>query len=430
MIDYDVQVFINDALRLFFLSTGLPSTYYEINERGEAKEIVRSEEGFFPKYCHEIWNLQNGRAKKVCDKDMCGRAAQSVAARKSEMMCHAGLVSFTEPITVYGKTIAVIQYGGIVLGEETRKAEQLTQNALAMKTLEASESEAERTKELLVNPPRTFNRAQLDLLRHIARSLSIVTSQYIRQKRIREGANHDLQIRLQAALAMADNLLTGLEATSPYYRSIEGIVLAIEAAADAMHGSTRGRYLPEDYRFIPQSIAAFINHASGLCRPEADKKGVHVVIDLQPRQGNVLIHASTAHLQTAFDNILQNAVKYSYRSTHNSDIRHIQVKGHLVHGVYEVTVDNYGVGIEPDELDRIFEEGYRGRMTHGEYRTGGGQGLALAKQAIEKHNGRVTVVSDPAGVEDDGMRPYLTRFSIWLPLKQPQGRGGLEAPND
>jgi signal transduction histidine kinase len=423
MIDYDVQAFITDLLRLFFLSTGLAGTYYEINEKGEAKEIARSEDGFFPKYCHAIWDLQQGAARRTCDKDMCVRAAQALMSRRNETMCHAGLVSFSQPIAVYGRIIGVIQYGGVVSGDETRKAEQLARHALAMQTLEASPSEAEHLQALLVNPARTFSRAQIDLLQHIARSLSTVTAQFIRQRRIREGANHDLQIRLQAALAMADNLLTGLETASPYYKSVEGIVSAIEAAADAMHGSTSGRYLPQDYRFTQQPIAEFINHAYDLCRPEAEKKGVRVIIDLQPRQGNVILQASKAHLQTAFDNILQNAVKYSYRSTLNSDTRHIQVKGHLLHSGYEITIENYGVGIEPDELERIFEEGYRGRLTQGEYRTGGGQGLALAKQAITKHHGRVTATSDPAGEADDGTRPYVTRFSIWLPLKQPEERG-------
>jgi signal transduction histidine kinase len=187
---------------------------------------------------------------------------------------------------------------------------------------------------------------------------------------------------------------------------------ALEAISMVMHGLTRGEYLPE-YRFRPFPDRHFIDQAVRLCRAEADQKHVKIAVDLKPQNGNVAIQASEPHLQQAFNNLLHNAIKYSYRATESTQ-RYVSVRGNLAHNGYEVVITNYGVGIEPDEYDYIFQEGYRGRLTLGEYRTGSGQGLILVKSVIERHHGRITVTSQPLG---EGVA-YLTSFAILLPLEQ------------
>ena len=89
---------------------------------------------------------------------------------------------------------------------------------------------------------------------------------------------------------------------------------------------------------------------------------------------------------------------------------------------YAVTFENYGVGILDSEKDKIFQEGYQGKLTQREFRTGAGQGLALVKQVIARHHGRVDVESilmvDTQ--EHEGL-PHLTKFTVYLPHRQPEG---------
>jgi signal transduction histidine kinase len=81
-------------------------------------------------------------------------------------------------------------------------------------------------------------------------------------------------------------------------------------------------------------------------------------------------------------------------------------------------VRDQGIGIEHDELPRIFDKFYRGRR--GDLRNvhGTGLGLALVKATIEAHGGTVDVTSEPGigscfrlllpinnGVSDDGANP-------------------------
>ena len=50
-----------------------------------------------------------------------------------------------------------------------------------------------------------------------------------------------------------------------------------------------------------------------------------------------------------------------------------------------------GLGIEPEDLERIFERSVRGR----EDRTGRGLGLTIVRQIVEVHGGRVWAESTP-----------------------------------
>ena len=51
-----------------------------------------------------------------------------------------------------------------------------------------------------------------------------------------------------------------------------------------------------------------------------------------------------------------------------------------------VTVTDTGMGIDPEDRPRIFEEFYRGRSVGG---VGGGLGLSIAKRIVEAHRGKI-----------------------------------------
>ena len=57
-------------------------------------------------------------------------------------------------------------------------------------------------------------------------------------------------------------------------------------------------------------------------------------------------------------------------------------------------VRDQGYGIEPEELDKIFEEFYRTRKARELERDGTGLGLSIIKRAVESLGGRLTVYSE------------------------------------
>jgi signal transduction histidine kinase len=72
-----------------------------------------------------------------------------------------------------------------------------------------------------------------------------------------------------------------------------------------------------------------------------------------------------------------------------------------------VTVEDTGMGIPEDELPHVFDRFFRGVKPRSMQLTGTGMGLAIVKEIVELHGGRVTVQSQV----DVG-----STFTVWLPL--------------
>jgi two-component system, OmpR family, sensor histidine kinase SenX3 len=106
----------------------------------------------------------------------------------------------------------------------------------------------------------------------------------------------------------------------------------------------------------------------------------------------LMVSGDRDELQTAFVNLLDNAVKYS-----GGDPK-ITVKTQTAGFTNKVAViiKDKGVGIPPGELKQIFKRFYRSASTNSDAK-GTGLGLFIVKSIIEKHGGTVTAESKGEG---------------------------------
>ncbi len=106
-------------------------------------------------------------------------------------------------------------------------------------------------------------------------------------------------------------------------------------------------------------------------------------------------------IQRVFDNILRNAVFYSFEDS----IINIQV----LQDEKEVTVKfiNQGDTIPDEKLGRIFEQFYRLDTSRSSQSGGAGLGLAIAKEIVELHNGTITAKSADEVIEFNVRLPVL-----------------------
>jgi signal transduction histidine kinase len=112
-----------------------------------------------------------------------------------------------------------------------------------------------------------------------------------------------------------------------------------------------------------------------------------VNIDLSPLEQQV-VTADKSRLKIVLNNLLSNAIKFQKKvKEENSFIKISSVS--VDHSVVIEIVDN-GQGIRPELQPRIFEMFFRGT----ESEKGSGLGLYIAKEAVEKMNGDITVQSD------------------------------------
>lgn len=116
---------------------------------------------------------------------------------------------------------------------------------------------------------------------------------------------------------------------------------------------------------------------------------------------NLEVYGDPDKLARVFDNILRNAIAYCYEDTK------IQIGAQMKRGDIEIIFTNEGDKIPGDMLQTIFEKFYRVDGSRSSGTGGAGLGLAIAKEIVELHGGRVLAKSDD----------MKTQFIVTLPSK-------------
>lgn len=127
----------------------------------------------------------------------------------------------------------------------------------------------------------------------------------------------------------------------------------------------------------------------------ADK---NITCDLDA-EADIMLSCDADKLQRVFDNILRNAVNYSYENTNIKILLKSDTDRVLIN------FSNEGNTIPSEKLERIFEQFYRLDTARNSGNGGAGLGLAIAKHIVELHKGTITAKSA------DG----ITCFEVMLP---------------
>jgi len=101
-------------------------------------------------------------------------------------------------------------------------------------------------------------------------------------------------------------------------------------------------------------------------------------------------------------NIVKNAINYT-------DKGYVNVSGKIKNNKYIIKIEDSGIGIKTENLDKIFTRFYRVDKARSRDTGGSGLGLSISKNVVIKHNGKIDVKS----VENQG-----STFIITLPIKK------------
>jgi signal transduction histidine kinase len=117
----------------------------------------------------------------------------------------------------------------------------------------------------------------------------------------------------------------------------------------------------------------------------ASRGGVALGLTVEPDE--ITVEADERRIRQVVFNLLSNAIKFTPRDGR------IDVSAQLRDGIVEVAVADTGSGIEPEDLDRIFEEFEQARGGADNRADGTGLGLPLSRKLIELHGGHLWVES-------------------------------------
>ena len=159
-----------------------------------------------------------------------------------------------------------------------------------------------------------------------------------------------------------------------------------------------------EYRIIPTDIKRVADVSVNKVQLLADAKHVQLLLETPGRQ--VWVKADVFRVEQVLDNLLSNALKFSSEG----GIVKVVMKPDLNVGTLEVSVTDGGPGIVAEDLPYIFERFYQGRTKAKHAAPGSGLGLALAKNVVEAHGGRIWI-------ESEAKKGTTVRFT--LPLMKP-----------
>lgn len=154
------------------------------------------------------------------------------------------------------------------------------------------------------------------------------------------------------------------------------------------------------------SLDLLLNGVVDTLLPRVEEKGISCSLDLA--SDLALVSGSAEHLERAFLNLLDNAVKFTPES---GSIR-VTAESHVQDGRpgVLVRVADTGVGIPKGEQLRIFDRFYQVDTSSRRRYGGMGLGLSLVRSIVEAHRGLVWVESQ----EGSG-----ATFFVWLPSRPP-----------
>lgn len=133
-------------------------------------------------------------------------------------------------------------------------------------------------------------------------------------------------------------------------------------------------------------VAKVLGQVSTVLRPLAEKKrqSLEVSIDLDAP----LISGDETWLFHAIHNLVENAIKYTQEGGS------IALEARNDEKELRVSVRDNGIGIGPDDLDKIFERFYRVDQSRSSQTGGSGLGLAIAKDILSLFDGEISVRSE------------------------------------
>ncbi len=155
------------------------------------------------------------------------------------------------------------------------------------------------------------------------------------------------------------------------------------------------------FKFAESDINSLIVKCINSFDLQIKNMGGEIIFDERAKKTDIVI--DEVHMSNVICNLIDNSIKYS------KDSPYVRIKTKNKKKGIQIIVEDKGIGIKENDLNKIFEKFYRVPTGNIHNTKGFGLGLSYVKKIIDEHKGTVTVES----IINIG-----TKFTIYLPYKQ------------
>ena len=141
-----------------------------------------------------------------------------------------------------------------------------------------------------------------------------------------------------------------------------------------------------DLDLEPVDLGPFLEDVAARVQQRVGHEGFVVRSEMGPSLPTVELDPSA--ITQATMNLIDNGIKFS------GDSREVVVRGFAENGHAVIAVEDFGIGLNPGEKQRVFERFFRGGDELTRSVKGTGLGLTLVMLIVEAHGGRVGVESE------------------------------------
>ena len=236
------------------------------------------------------------------------------------------------------------------------------------------------------------------------KSLEPVRVAFNRQHAFVSDASHELRTPLAVIRANAEYLQLE-QPDNPEVRDIVSESERLSALVETLLALARGDVAGAGLERALVDLGEVVEAAVTSMRPLAEERGVELTV--VTGEGMTVL-GDGEQLRQLVIILVDNALRYTA-----ADGRvHVQAGADRDSAV--LTVHDNGIGIPPDAVDRVFERFYRADSARSRDSGGAGLGLAIARELVGGHGGRI---------ELDSTEGAGTTFTVRLPLaRQPAAR--------
>jgi signal transduction histidine kinase len=234
-----------------------------------------------------------------------------------------------------------------------------------------------------------------DELRDLAEAFNDMTDRIRDMLKSKEQLLLDVSHELRTPLTRMKVALEFLE-DSQAKQSLQGDIEEMEKMVSEILETARRQHKYENLKKQPTNLAVLIQQTTAAF--ENQPPGVEIM----DFPSEIEVKIDSEQIKTVFENVLNNAIKYS-----EAESNPVQVTCELHKSYAVIRIRDFGIGIPPEDRVHIFEPFYRVDKSRTKDTGGYGLGLSLCKTIMEAHGGKIEVQSTP----QEG-----TTVSLYFPL--------------